>query len=73
MAILTAIIAAAKIWDAVGDLIMGIIVDNTRSRWGKLRPWLLFMPVPAAILSGPQLARLHGCQAHATAQGWSGP
>lgn len=27
----------AKLWDAFNDLFMGMIVDNTRSRWGKIR------------------------------------
>lgn len=30
----------AKFWDAVNDLGMGVIVDNTRTKWGKFRPWL---------------------------------
>ena len=32
---------AAKLWDAFNDLIMGMVVDNTRSRWGKFIPWLV--------------------------------
>ena len=31
---------AAKIWDAFNDLFMGMVVDNTRSRFGKFIPWL---------------------------------
>lgn len=41
----------AKLWDAVNDFIMGTIVDNTRTKWGKLRPYLLFSPIPIAILT----------------------
>jgi len=28
-------------WDAVDDLIVGFLSDNTRTRWGRRRPWLL--------------------------------
>ncbi|WP_432272153.1 MFS transporter [Catenibacterium mitsuokai] len=31
----------AKIWDAFNDLFMGMLVDNTRSRYGKFIPWLV--------------------------------
>lgn len=34
------------IWDAFNDPLMGSIVDKTRTRYGKLRPWLMLVPVP---------------------------
>jgi len=52
MVVVTLIITAAKILDAVLDPIMGSIIDMTRTRWGKLRPYILFSALPVAILSG---------------------
>jgi GPH family glycoside/pentoside/hexuronide:cation symporter len=51
MAVVTAIIGAAKIFDALNDPIMGGIVDKTRTRWGKLRPYVIFSAAPVALLS----------------------
>ncbi len=39
-----------RVWDAANDPIMGIICDRTESRWGKFRPYLLFVAVPFAII-----------------------
>lgn len=45
-----AIMVIASIWDAVNDPIMGTLADRTKSRWGKYRPYFLFVPVPLAIV-----------------------
>ena len=35
------ILLIGKIWDAVTDPLMGLISDNTRTRWGRRRPYFL--------------------------------
>ncbi len=45
----TTIILIGRIFDAINDPVMGMIVDRTKSKWGKMRPYLLFSPVPIAI------------------------
>lgn len=37
------------IWDTFNDPLMGMVIDKTRTRFGKLRPWLLIVPIPLAI------------------------
>lgn len=39
-----------KLWDAVSDPIMGIIADRTSTRWGKYRPYLLWIALPFAVV-----------------------
>lgn len=36
--------------DCVTDPLMGLMADRTKSRWGKFRPWLLWMAVPYGAL-----------------------
>ena len=43
------LLVVTRIWDAVSDPMMGIIADRTRSRWGKYRPYLLWMALPFAV------------------------
>ena len=38
-------------WDAFNDPIMGTIVDKTRTRFGKLRPYLIFTPIPLGVVT----------------------
>ncbi|MBR2732415.1 MAG: MFS transporter [Clostridia bacterium] len=39
------IFALARVWDAINDPMMGTIVDKTHTKWGKCKPYLLFVPV----------------------------
>lgn len=49
--IVSAIIFAARIWDAVNDPMMGTIVDRTHTKWGKCRPYLIFFPVIIGVFT----------------------
>ncbi len=40
-----------RVFDAFNDPIMGSIVDRTRTKWGKCRPYLKWMAVPIAIMT----------------------
>lgn len=43
------IIFLSRIFDGASDVAMGYIVDNTKSKHGKARPWLLWLGVPFSI------------------------
>ena len=42
---------AARLFDALNDPVMGSIVEMTRTRQGKMRPYLKYSPIPIAILT----------------------
>ena len=39
----------SRLFDGISDLIAGNIVDKTRTKWGKARPWLLWLAVPVGL------------------------
>lgn len=39
--VISASIVVCLIWDAVNDLLMGIIIENCHFKWGKFKPWIL--------------------------------
>jgi GPH family glycoside/pentoside/hexuronide:cation symporter len=45
------IMLIARFWDMANDPIMGIIADRTNTRWGKFRPYILWMAVPYSVLA----------------------
>ena len=45
------IMLIARAWDMVSDPLMGIIADRTHTRWGKFRPYILWMALPYSVLA----------------------
>ncbi|MFT4216792.1 MAG: glycoside-pentoside-hexuronide (GPH):cation symporter [Micropruina sp.] len=43
------LILGARLFDAVMDIVMGSIVDNTRSRWGHYKPWITVGALASAV------------------------
>ncbi len=41
----------ARLIDGFTDVIMGVIIDKTKTKWGKSRPWFLFGAIPFGLLS----------------------
>jgi Na+/melibiose symporter-like transporter len=41
----------ARIWDAVNDPLMGVVMDRAQPRGGKMRPYLRWLPLPVALLT----------------------
>ncbi|HCC29179.1 MAG TPA: hypothetical protein DEQ03_03845, partial [Marinilabiliales bacterium] len=46
---LGAILIIPRLWDALSDPIIGHLSDNTRTRWGRRRPYLLLGGIAAAV------------------------
>jgi GPH family glycoside/pentoside/hexuronide:cation symporter len=48
-AVVGLVMLISRCFDGVSDVIMGFVVEKTNSKWGKSRPWILWMSVPFAI------------------------
>lgn len=47
---ITFIMVVARVFDALNDPIMGNIIESTRTRWGKYKPWLLIGIITTGIV-----------------------
>ena len=41
----------ARVWDAINDPLMGYVVDHVNPKKGKMKPYMLWTPIPVAILT----------------------
>lgn len=49
--VISVLFTVTKIWDAAKNTIMGTVVDRTRTKWGKCRPYLLFSPSLICVIT----------------------
>lgn len=49
-AVIGVLLVIGRVWDAVNDPIMGSIVENTHSKWGKFKPWIFLGAILTAIV-----------------------
>ncbi len=43
--------AIGGLWDVINDTVIGVIVDQTRTRWGKFRPYLVGLQIPMTFFA----------------------
>ena len=51
LGIIGGLMVAFRVFDALNDPIMGTIVDNTKTKWGKFKPWILFGMLTSGLLT----------------------
>lgn len=49
-AIVGTLFISLRIIDAISDPLMGILADRTQSRWGRFRPWQLWIALPIGVI-----------------------
>ncbi len=74
---ISVIMGIARVWDAINDPMMGTIVDRTRTKWGKCRPYLFFVPgiiMVTTILTfvNGQYSGSNSAATNAVIIGWAG-
>ena len=60
------IMLVARVVDAVTDPMMGVVIDKTHTKWGKARPYVLWMAVPFVLyrVYSPQYSIQHHAVLH---------
>lgn len=49
VAVVGLVMLISRIFDGTSDIIMGFIVNKTNTKWGKARPWILWMSIPYCV------------------------
>lgn len=49
-AIVGTMFLVTRIWDAFVDPVVGVVADRTESKWGKFRPFLLWLAIPFGVI-----------------------
>ncbi len=49
-AIVGTMFLVTRVWDAFVDPVVGVVADRTETKWGKFRPFLLWLAVPFGII-----------------------
>ncbi|MDD3171306.1 MAG: glycoside-pentoside-hexuronide (GPH):cation symporter [Bacilli bacterium] len=44
------LLVIGRVWDAINDPIMGTIIENTKGKWGKFKPWIIIGAVLTAVV-----------------------
>lgn len=51
MTLASVVILGTKLWDSINDPLMGVVVERTRTKWGKCRPYLLWVTPVLVIVT----------------------
>lgn len=49
-AVISGAMIVCMVWDAINDLLMGIIIENTHFKMGKFKPWILIGSITNAVV-----------------------
>lgn len=49
-AMISGVMIVCMVWDAINDLLMGIIIENTHFKMGKFKPWILIGSITNAVV-----------------------